>query len=226
MTDQHRDLVLLSGGMDSATALAQSATTGTAVLALTVDYGQRHRREIQAAQAIAKHYDVPHQILDLSAWGSLLSGSALTDHVVPVPHGHYTAPSMAITVVPGRNATFLAAAAGIAQARGANRVVTAVHAGDHTVYADCRPDFFVAIRDAIEIGTDDAVTVAAPFVHITKAAIAARTRELGVPLHLTWSCYKGGAEHCGKCGTCVERREAFTLAEINDPTSYEGEEAP
>lgn len=214
------DLVLLSGGLDSTTLLAQYVTT-TGV-ALSVNYGQRHARELVAAAAVAAHYGVPHVVLDLAGWGALLTGSSLTDRSVPVPHGHYAAPSMAATVVPNRNATMLMAAAGVAQARGLSRVLTAVHAGDHPIYPDCRPGFITAAARAAELGTDGAVTIAAPFVAVTKTDIARLAGELAVPIGLTWSCYEGGAVHCGLCGTCTERRDSLAEAGVPDPTEYEG----
>lgn len=215
-----RDLILLSGGLDSTTALALAHRDGRAGLALTVDYGQRHRKEVRAAMTIAEHYGVRWELLELLTWGSMLKGSALTDPTVPVPHGHYAAPSMATTVVPNRNATLLMAAAGIAIANECTRVVTAVHVGDHPVYPDCRPQFLTAARHTMELGTDGAVTIAAPFMFHTKTDIAALAGQLDVPVDLTWSCYEGGALHCGQCGTCTERIEAFTDAGVLDPTEY------
>lgn len=215
-------VVLLSGGMDSTAALALAVRDADPVLALSVDYGQRHRRELDAAAAIASYYDVPHRVLDMSGWGGMLTGSALTADVA-VPHGHYEAPSMAVTVVPNRNATFLMAAAGVAQTIGATEVWTAVHAGDHAVYPDCRPEFIDAADRAASTGTGGAVGIVAPFVRMSKAEIAEMGEQLGAPLGITWSCYEGGAEHCGACGTCVERREAFAAAGVPDFTTYRKE---
>jgi 7-cyano-7-deazaguanine synthase len=216
-----RDLVLLSGGLDSTTLLAKAHREGTAAVALSVNYGQRHARELTAATEIAAFYGVDHQVLDMTGWGALLTGSALTDSAVPVPEGHYAAPSMRATIVPNRNATLLCAAAGVAIARHCDVVLTAVHAGDHPIYPDCRPEFIEALSNAVQLGTDNAVRLDAPFVDIDKTAIATLARELDVPIHKTWSCYKGGTRHCGVCGTCVERREAMALAGVNDHTSYE-----
>ncbi|MDQ0376510.1 7-cyano-7-deazaguanine synthase QueC [Amycolatopsis thermophila] len=218
---ERRDLVLLSGGLDSATALGLRHAEGTARVALSVNYGQRHARELRSAAEVAAHYGVEHRVLDLTSWGTHLSGSALTDTDVAVPHGHYAAPSMAATVVPNRNATLLMAAAGVALSTGCTHVVAAMHAGDHPIYPDCRPEFVDAARRTIELGTDGAVTLDAPFVHISKTAIAARAGDLAVPVGLTWSCYEGREVHCGQCGTCVERREAFADSGVADPTVYE-----
>lgn len=218
---QRRDLVLLSGGLDSSTALALRAEAGTAAGCVSVDYGQRHARELQAASEVAAHYGVPHQVLDLSSWGRGLPGSALTDEGVEVPDGHYAASTMSVTVVPNRNAVLLMAAAGVALSQGMTHVVAAVHAGDHHVYPDCRPEFVTSARTTVELGTDGAVTLDAPFVRMSKTAIAARAHDLGLPVELTWSCYKGREQHCGTCGTCVERQEAFSEAGVPDPTGYE-----
>ena len=210
-----RDLILLSGGLDSTTALT---TTPTAALALGINYGQRHHRELEAAAAVAAHYDLPFQVLDLTAWGSRLASALTSD--IPVPTTGYDAPSMAATVVPNRNGTFIMAAAGIAQTLGLDRVVTAVHAGDHHLYPDCRPDFLAHLEAAVYLGTGATVRLHAPFTHWSKTDIVRAGRDAGAPFHLTWSCYQGGAEHCGVCGTCRERRQAFTLAGVPDPTTY------
>lgn len=215
-------IVLLSGGMDSTTLLALAIREGRKPHTLAVDYGQRHVRELQAAAAVAAHYGVPHDVVDLQGVGALLGGNALTDDAVDVPRGHYTAPTMRSTVVPNRNAIMLSVAVAVAAARGAAQVETAVHAGDHPVYPDCRPEFVSAINYAARIGTDGIgdVGVSAPFVNQTKADIARLASALEAPLELSWSCYEGGEHHCGACGTCVERREAFALAELEDPTDY------
>jgi 7-cyano-7-deazaguanine synthase len=214
------DLVLLSGGLDSSTLLADRVRVGGAQLALSVSYGQRHSRELDAARAIADYYDVPHLVLDLGGWGALLRGSALIDPAVDVPHGHYADESMKATIVPNRNATLLMAAAGIAISQRCDRVLTAVHAGDHPIYPDCRPDFIDLAAQTVRLATDGAVSIAAPYVHATKTDIARLAGQIGVPIHLTWSCYEGGAEHCGQCGTCVERIEALSDAGVPDPTRY------
>lgn len=206
-------LALLSGGLDSSTLLAYT----TADAAVFVDYGQRHVRERRAAEAIAAHYGVPLYPLDLTSYGRNVR-SALTSSDVDVPHGHYTAANMAITVVPNRNAVMLSAAAGVAVTLGLTRVVTAVHAGDHAIYRDCRPEFITALDMATFAGCG--IHIDAPFVTGTKTDIARLAGRLGVPIELTWSCYEGGEIHCGRCGTCVERAEAINDAGMPDPTEY------
>jgi 7-cyano-7-deazaguanine synthase len=206
-------LALLSGGLDSSTA----AKFTNASEAVFVDYGQRHIREYQSAQEVAEHYGIELHRLDLCAFGASVA-SALTSDDIAVPHGHYAADNMVITVVPNRNAVLLSAAAGIAASRGHDAVVTAVHAGDHAVYADCRPDFIASIDTAIRLACG--VRIIAPFLHRSKTDIARIAAELNVPLELTWSCYEGGEVHCGQCGTCVERAEAIHDAGLIDPTTY------
>jgi len=217
-------LVLLSGGVDSSTLLAESLVDPNdrervvEATAVFVNYGQRHLREQYAADAIARYYGVKLITLDLRSFG-LSVRSALTQADIPVPHGHYTEDSMAATVVPNRNATMLSAAAGVAASLGHNMVKTAVHAGDHAVYADCRPEFIDAIDAATQFGCG--VRISAPFVNISKADIVKLGAALSVPYALTWSCYEGRERHCGRCGTCVERAEAFHLAGVPDVTLYE-----
>lgn len=214
-------IALLSGGMDSTVLVAALVDQGRAVDAVSILYGQRHRCELYAATMVARHYNIRHDVIDIANVGSMLGGSALTDDI-DVPDGHYAEDSMRATVVPNRNAILLAIAAGVAVARGAQVVATAVHAGDHFVYPDCRPAFIEAIDRAFRIGTEGfgAIGVEAPFSAMGKHDICRLGHTLHVPLELTWSCYKGADEHCGTCGTCVERMEAFELAGVADPTQY------
>jgi 7-cyano-7-deazaguanine synthase len=216
-----KTIVLLSGGMDSAALLYQCVAQDgkDEVAALGVSYGQRHHCELKAAWGIANRIGVRYTIVPLDGLGALLS-SALTTASVSVPEGHYEAENMKSTVVPMRNAIFLSVACGYAWSLGAKRVVTAVHAGDHAIYPDCRPEFVGAFnamaRRAMQGFAE--VEVEAPFAYMTKTEIAKTGHKLGVPWELTWSCYKGLERHCGVCGTCVERREA--LASVGDPTEY------
>lgn len=208
----NQDLILLSGGLDSTTLLADRVSKGTAELALSVNYGQRHVRELLSAADVAAHYNIPLVELDLSGWGALLTGSALTDPKVKVPHGHYADPIQRATVVPNRNAVLLTTAAGVAISHGCTHVLTAVHAGDHHVYADCRPEFVDAINYAVGLATGEAVTIEAPFSNLDKNDIAALAVRLGVPIGLTWSCYEGDIDPCRKCGACIERAESLAHA--------------
>ncbi|MFF4777460.1 7-cyano-7-deazaguanine synthase QueC [Microtetraspora fusca] len=217
-------LILLSGGLDSTVLAAHYYENGDDLHALSVDYGQRHIRELDSARAVADHYGIRHDTLDLRAFGQLLSGSALTDTAVSVPDGHYAEASMKVTVVPNRNMVLLSAAAAVAVARGCDRIATAVHAGDHFIYPDCRPAFIEAFRDTVALGNEGfarpGFTVETPFIGWTKTAIVHLGHNLDAPLYLSWSCYKGGDLHCGTCGTCQERRQAFAEACVGDPTGY------
>lgn len=214
-------VVLVSGGLDSVTLGYEMVREGGRCLWLSFAYGQRHRREVEYAARAAKRAGAGWELVDLTGVGRLLGGNALTGGA-PVPEGHYAAPSMAVTVVPNRNAMMLAVAFGVASAVGAEVVATAVHAGDHPVYPDCRPAFieaFAAMEREALAGMG-APRLVAPYVTLTKAEIVSRGVALGVPYAETWSCYVGGDVHCGRCGTCVERREAFELAGVSDPTEY------
>lgn len=219
-------IILLSGGLDS-TALAALAAQGRIddedVQAVSFYYGQRHgQRELEAANAVARFYAMEHDVVDLSDLGRLLSSSALTAPGASIPEGHYAEDNMRATVVPNRNAIMLQIAAGIAASRGHRKVLTAVHAGDHPIYPDCRPVFIAAASRTSALGTKGHgdVYIEAPFVNWSKAQIVEEGARLGAPFHLTWSCYVGAAFHCGRCGTCVERAEAFVLAAVADPTTY------
>ena len=214
-------LVICSGGLDSVSLAYKVAKTQTLSGLLSYNYGQRHAKEVDYAALCANELNVPHDIIDIRAVGGALSGSALTDDI-DVPDGHYEEESMKVTVVPNRNAIMLSIAFGIAAARELDAVATAVHGGDHFIYPDCRPGFI----DAFQIMQNHAldgyanVTLYAPYVNGSKADIVTDGALHNTPFAQTWSCYKGGEHHCGRCGTCVERREAFDLAGIADPTHY------
>lgn len=216
-------IVVVSGGLDSVTLAYYLRSKGYALHLLSFDYGQRHRRELACALSTAVALYANHTTIDLRTLRPLLAGSALTDDIA-VPDGHYAAPSMAITVVPNRNAIMLAIAYAAAVAEQAHVVATGVHAGDHFIYPDCRPAFLESFNAMQQLATEGFarpdLALFAPFADKTKADIVALGARLGVPFADTWSCYKGGDLHCGTCGTCMERREAFALAGILDPTEY------
>jgi 7-cyano-7-deazaguanine synthase len=211
-------LVLLSGGIDSTALLAQTvAEEGRGeVEAVSFNYGQRHLRELDAAMHVCDAYDVHHHIVELPVLSQAVSALTVGRDV---PDGHYSEESMRATVVPGRNLIFIATAASIAEDRQLDRVRIAVHAGDHPIYPDCRPEFITAAAGAVRFGSDGRVDLHAPYVTMTKAQIIDRSPP-DTPFELSWSCYKGGKTHCGRCGTCVERAEAFSLAGRPDPTTY------
>ena len=214
-------LVLFSGGLDSTVLAAQLLADGAETRLLSIDYGQRHAKELQQAEKIAEALGLPHRILRLPDLGPLLGGSSLTDDQVELPEGHYAEESMKATVVPNRNMILLALAGGHALSLGFNTIAYAAHAGDHTIYPDCRPEFADAMESALGLADWEKLSLHRPFVHLSKTDLVKKGAELGAPLHLTWSCYAGREKHCGKCGTCVERKEAFALAKVTDPTEYE-----
>jgi 7-cyano-7-deazaguanine synthase len=214
-------LVICSGGLDSVTLAYRIAKEDSLSGIISFNYGQRHKKELAFAAACAKALNVQHDILDISSVGAVLTGSALTD-TMTVPDGHYAEESMKITVVPNRNTIMLSIAYGIASARGATAVAAAFHGGDHFIYPDCRPGFtqsFEAMQNHALEGLST-IRLLTPFIHMTKEGIVAEGAKLEVPFEDTWSCYKGGERHCGRCGTCVERCEAFHLAGVIDPTDY------
>jgi len=214
-------VVLLSGGMDSSTLLATAAALHDRVYALSVDYNQRHKRELEFAKKIAHHYGVSHEILDITNINSLISGSSLTSADISVPHGHYADETMKRTVVPNRNMILLSIATGMAISNGINMVAYAAHAGDHAIYPDCRPDFVMAMTDVLTKCSYEPVGLWAPFLYLDKAQILQSGLRWKVPYELTWTCYEGREKACGKCGACVERLEAFELNGVEDPLEYE-----
>ena len=220
-------IVLLSGGMDSATALALTKADGFDVIALTFDYGQRHRKEIDAARALAKHYRVrDHRIVsvDLAAIG----GSALTDRSIRVPEQRSLeeiGQGIPPTYVPARNTILLSYALGLAEATISRVIVIGANYQDSSGYPDCRPEFYKAFQEVARLGTKrgvagDAIEIRTPVIHMTKADIVRKGQELGVPWELTWSCYLGGAKACGVCDSCQLRLKGFREAGVKDPLPY------
>jgi 7-cyano-7-deazaguanine synthase len=222
---ERRVVAVVSGGLDSTTMAYWLRAQGYAIAAISFDYGQRHRRELAFAEQMAADLDASWTLIDLHAAGltSILSGSALTDDSVTVPDGHYADESMKITVVPNRNAIMLSIASALAVTREAGAVAFGAHTGDHFIYPDCRPEFVRAFERMVNVAVEGlaSIEILAPFLSMTKADVVKLGDELRVPFERTWSCYKGGALHCGTCGTCFERREAFALAHVADPTPYE-----
>ena len=212
-------VVICSGGLDS-TTLLYFVRQDHEVEAVGFDYGQRHRKELEAMISICRHIDVPYTV-KLAAIGH--KGSVSGDE--PVPHGHYAEESMKSTIVPNRNMVMIALAASHATTVGATKVFYGAHHGDHAIYPDCRPEFVEAMNKALLLGNlwennGMSVRLEAPFINDSKADIVRLGTRLGVPFEKTWSCYEGGAVHCGLCGTCQERKEAFKIAGVPDPTAY------
>jgi 7-cyano-7-deazaguanine synthase len=216
-------VVLCSGGMDSVTALHWARREHDVRAALSFDYGAKHNaREIPLAAAHARALGVRHHVVPLAFIGEHFA-SDLLQSGGEIPEGHYADENMKRTVVPFRNGIMLAVAGGFAESVGAEGLVIAAHGGDHAIYPDCREEFMQAMGDALRLGTYAGIALLRPFIAMDKGGIAAAGARLGVDFAQTWSCYKGGALHCGKCGTCVERREAFLQAGVPDPTVYEAQ---
>lgn len=206
--------------MDSVTALYWAMREHEVVAGISFDYGSKHNpREIPFAREHCDRLGVPHVVVSLDFMSRLFASNLLSSGG-SIPDGHYEEETMKQTVVPFRNAIMLSIAAGYAESRGAEGLVIAAHGGDHAIYPDCREEFMKAMADAMRSGTYAGIRLLRPFISMNKGGIAALGKELGVDYSRTWSCYKGGELHCGRCGTCVERREAFLLAGIPDPTRY------
>lgn len=220
MNRKEKVIVLLSGGMDSVVALYDAAEVHEVVGALSFDYGSKHNhKEIPFAKYHADKLGVRHEIVSLGFMNDLFESDLLKSGG-DIPEGHYEEENMKSTVVPFRNGIMLAIAGGFAESSEATGIVIASHSGDHAIYPDCREDFMQAMGEAIQLGTYAEIQLFRPFTHMRKEDIAARGHALGIDFKKTWSCYKGGDTHCGRCGTCVERKEAFSLSGIEDPTEY------
>lgn len=215
-----RGVLLLSGGLDSAVALRFLLSKGHTLHCLTVRYGQKHDKETGYAWTLAREANVPIDIVSLEGLSSLFDNSSLVGRGI-VPDGHYTDESMKTTVVPNRNMILVSVALARCISLGYDTVYYSAHQGDHTIYPDCREAFVSSLDQTAQLCHFDPKRVICPFIHLIKADIVSIGSELGVDFKKTWSCYKGGRNHCGKCGTCVERREAFTLSGVSDPTEYD-----
>lgn len=214
-----KDTILIySGGMDSTTLLYEYQER--IAIAVSFDYGSNHNaKEIKCAEIHCDRLGITHMVIPLDFIRRYFR-SSLLDGAEAIPEGSYDDENMRSTVVPFRNGIMLAVAVGMAESNGLQYVMMANHAGDHTIYPDCRPAFVDAFDRAAEAGTYNGVRLLSPYVNMTKGEIAKRGSQLGIDYAETWSCYKGEEKHCGRCGTCVERREALAEAGIDDPTEY------
>lgn len=214
-------ILLSSGGMDSTTLLYHLHDAGSEVKTLSFDYGQRHKKEIISARKISVQLGLSHEVVDLTTITHLFGSNSLTDSTTEVPEGHYEASNMKQTIVPNRNMIMLSIAIAWAISSEFDGVAYAAHSGDHAIYPDCRPAFAHAMDAASMLCDWREIKLFRPFVDMSKGDIAKRGLELGVPFERTWTCYKGKELHCGKCGSCTERREAFINLGVVDPTTYE-----
>ncbi len=219
----HKTLAIVSGGMDSVTLVYYLLASRHSVTMMSFDYGQRHKRELICASLIANRLSLKHRIVPVDING-LLTGSALTDRNVPVPDGHYAQENMAITVVPNRNMIMLSIAAAAVISSNLDRLATAVHAGDHAIYPDCRPEFINSIQETLKIANEGFIhpdfEMFTPFLGLSKAALLEWGLKHNVPYEYTHTCYRGTEIACGTCGTCVERLEAFDINGATDPIPY------
>jgi len=219
MKEKEKVIIILSGGMDSATLLGKLISEDKEVHAITFDYSQRHKKEIECAKELCTYYGIKnHEIVSFPTFG----GSALTDDI-EVPEGHYSSENMKITVVPMRNAIMLCLAASYAESNNINKIFYGAHAGDMAVYWDCRVEFLDRMKDMLYENDLHDMTIVAPFLDLDKGDIACLGKSLDVPYRYTWTCYKGREKACGKCGSCQERKEAFEKAKLKDPIKYEEE---
>ena len=216
-------VAVLSGGLDSATLLYHLRAEGQTLRTLSFDYGQRHAaKELACAERLAADLGLQWRRIDLTSLAAAFGRNALTDDSLAVPSGAYSPETMAQTLVPNRNMVLLSVALSWAIATGSRAVAFGAHAGESTPYPDCRPGFAAAMDAAARVCHDPPVRVLAPFITWSKAQIVTRGAELGVPFVRTWSCYRGGAIHCGECGTCLDRKGGFRGAGVPDPTEYAG----
>ncbi|MFL1466936.1 7-cyano-7-deazaguanine synthase QueC [Marinobacter sp. DUT-3] len=213
-------VVIYSGGMDSFTLLHLARARGYQVHALSFDYGQRHVRELECAGKVCDDAGIPHKIIDIRALGAVMAGSALTSDV-DVPEGHYEEGSMKATVVPNRNMILLSLATGYAVTAGASSVWYGAHGGDHAIYPDCRPAFVEKMDAVCRVANYESVGIEAPFMAMDKSEILAEGLKLGLDYSQSWTCYNGRDKACGRCGSCVERLEAFAAHGLVDPLPYE-----
>ena len=218
---QKDSVIIYSGGLDSTTLLYDERER--VALAVTFDYGSNHAaREIACARHHCERLGIEHLVIELGFMSRYFNSSLLSGGDA-IPSGSYDDDNMKSTVVPFRNGIMLSIACGLAESRGLKRVLIANHGGDHAIYPDCRPGFISAMDASMQAGTYEGVSLVAPYTDISKADIVRRGARLGVDYGATYSCYRGGEHHCGTCGTCTERREAFLEANIPDPTQYETE---
>lgn len=214
-------VVIYSGGMDSYTVLHKAIQQGLTPYALTFDYGQRHIKEIDVARDVCEELGINHKVIDISAINQLIGGSSLTDSSIDVALGHYEEENMKSTVVPNRNMILLSLAIGYAVSIGAEQVYYGAHSGDHAIYPDCRPEFVEKMNNVAAIANYQKTEIFSPYLNTNKIGILKDGLAMGLDYSKTWTCYNGREKACGKCGSCVERLEAFSKNGLTDPIAYE-----
>ena len=220
-TSKPKVVVVYSGGMDSFTVL-HKARKEYETFALSFDYGQRHNtKELNCAREVCKKLDIPHKVINITCINELLQCSSLTNTDIDIPEGHYAEENMKSTVVPNRNMILLSLATGYALSVGANKVFYGAHSGDHAIYPDCRPEFVEAVNQCTQLCDWEKVTIEAPYLYGSKIDILNDGITMGLNYGDTWTCYNGREKACGKCGSCVERLEAFAECNATDPLLYE-----
>jgi 7-cyano-7-deazaguanine synthase len=215
-----RAVVIFSGGMDSYTVLNKAVKDGFAVFAVTFNYGQRHSKEIDYAKRACSLLGVKHKVVDITQINQLLAGSSLTSDI-DMPEGHYAGENMKSTVVPNRNMILLSLAVGYAVSINVTKVFYGAHSGDHEIYPDCRPEFVEKMNAVCAIANYESVEIVTPYLNNDKIGILSDGIKMGLDYGMTWTCYNGREKACGKCGSCVERLEAFSENQRHDPLDYE-----
>ncbi|WP_028116259.1 7-cyano-7-deazaguanine synthase QueC [Ferrimonas senticii] len=213
-------VVVYSGGMDSFTVLHKVIKDGYEPFALTFDYGQRHNKEIEYAARVCEELEIEHKVIDITAMNQLIANSSLTGQG-DIPEGHYAEENMKSTVVPNRNMILLSLATGYAVTVGASKVFYGAHSGDHAIYPDCRPEFVEKMNEVTKIANYDPIEIVSPYLNQSKIEILTDGLTMGLDYGKSWTCYNGRENACGKCGSCVERLEAFSLNNATDPLTYE-----
>ena len=214
-------VVIYSGGMDSYTVLHKAIEEGLTPFALTFDYGQRHVKEITVASKVCSELAIHHKVIDITAINQLIGGSSLTDSSIDVALGHYQNDNMKSTVVPNRNMILLSMAIGYAVSIGAEKVYYGAHSGDHEIYPDCRPIFVEKMNEVASVANYEHTEIYSPYLNSNKIGILKDGLRMGLDYSKTWTCYNGRDKACGKCGSCVERLEAFEKNNLTDPIPYE-----
>lgn len=212
-----KTVVVLSGGLDSTTLLYHLIDEGHEVKALSINYQQKHSKELGFAKSICEHVGIEHRLVELQGLSAVLNNNALTNSEIDIPTGEYQEGTIQVTTVPNRNMIFLAVAIGWAAGMKFNGVAFGAHAGEHTNYPDCKRPFAEAMNAAGLVCDWNPIEVHAPFIDWNKGQIVERGLEIGVPFEMTWSCYNGREQPCGECSTCIDRAQAFEINNSLDP---------